>query len=72
TGLRSLAPALRAGDAAAAEVVLAGGHADARRVAHAEAWSEVRQLVEPWVRSVVSAADPGAALTTLGRLLVLA
>jgi exodeoxyribonuclease V alpha subunit len=71
-GLRALAPALRDGDAAAAEAVLAAGHADAQRAVHAQAWPAVRHLVEPWVRSVVTAADPGAALAALAGVLVLA
>lgn len=70
-GLRALAPALRAGDAAATEAVLAAGHADLVRLPHAGAWAGLWPRLEPWTRAVTTAADPAAALHALAGLLVL-
>ena len=72
SGLRALSPALRAGDAAAAEVVLAAGHEDAVRVAHAAAWPQLRAVIKPWAESVIGAPDPATALAMLPLLIVLA
>lgn len=71
-GLRALCPTLRAGDAVAAEAVLAAGHEDAVRVAHAAAWPQLRALIKPWAEAVIGAADPATALAMLPLLMVLA
>lgn len=70
-GLRALSPALRAGDAAAAEAVFAAGHADLARLPHAGAWAALWPRLEPWARGVAAAADPAAALRALAGTLVL-
>lgn len=70
-GLRALAPALRTGDAAAAEAVLEAGHPDLLRLPHARAWEALWPRLEPWARAVTTAADPAAALQALAGTLVL-
>jgi exodeoxyribonuclease V alpha subunit len=71
-GLRALSPALRRGDAPACEAVLAAGHPDTVRLAHAAAWPALSALIAPWAQAVGSAAGPAEALIALGRVLVLA